>query len=216
MPGWESIHVDDLDSIPVGEGLVWHPVRRRLGIRAFGVNAYTSEAVGDQVVEEHDETKAGSGAGGHEELYVVVRGRATFTIDGETLDAPAGTLVFIGEPKAKRVAVAEERGTLVLAVGGEAGEAYAVSPWEFNFAAMPLRREGRYAEAIELLEEGLRECPGNGAILYNLACAEARAGLPLEALDHLQEAVRLRPDLRARAREDTDLEFLRREPGFPA
>ena len=213
MAGWEAVNFDDLDSIPVGEGLVWHPVRRRLGIRAFGVNAYTSEGVGGQVVEEHDET--GGGAGGHEELYVVVRGRARFTVDGETLDAPAGTLVFISDPKVKRVAIAEEEGTLVLAVGGEPGRAYAISPWEFNFAAMPLRRDGRFEEAIALMEEGLRECPGNGAILYNLACAEARAGRPLEALTHLQEAVRVRPDLRARAQDDTDFESIRREQGFP-
>jgi tetratricopeptide (TPR) repeat protein len=213
MAGWESIHIGDLDSIPIGEGVVWRPVRRRLGIRAFGVNAYTSEAAGSQIIEEHDE--AAGGAGGHEELYVVVSGHATFTIDGETLDAPAGTLVFIGDPKVRRVAISEQEGTLVLAVGGEPGRAYAISPWEFNFAAMQLRLEGRYEEAIDLLEEGRRECPGNGAILYNLACSEARAGRPLDALVHLQEAVRLRPDLRARAQQDTDLESIRREPGFP-
>jgi tetratricopeptide (TPR) repeat protein len=146
---------------------------------------------------------------------VVVSGHATFTIDGETLDAPAGTLVFIGDPKVRRVAISEQEGTLVLAVGGEPGRAYVISPWEFNFAAMQLRLEGRYEEAIDLLEEGRRECPGNGAILYNLACSEARAGRPLDALVHLQEAVRLRPDLRARAQQDTDLESIRREPGFP-
>ena len=111
-------------------------MRRRLGIRAFGINAYTSEGVGQHVVEEHDET--GSGAGGHEEMYVVVRGRATFTLGGETLDAPAGTIVFIRDPAVKRVAIAEEEGTLVLAVGGEPGAPYEVSPWE-----CVLRRDAR-------------------------------------------------------------------------
>ena len=213
MPGWDSVNLGDLDAIPVGEGLVWHPVRRRLGIRAFGVNAYSSDAIGHQVVEEHDET--GSGAGGHEELYVVVRGRATFTIDGETLDAPAGTLVFVHDPNVARVAIAEDEGTVVLAVGGEPGRAYKISPWEFNFAAMPLRREGRFAEAIELMEEGLRECPGNAAILYNLACAESRGNRPLDALAHLQAAVDANPEYRVRARRDPDFDPIRREQGFP-
>src|SRR5205085_10592306 len=104
MSGWETVHLDELDSIPIA-GVVWHPVRRRLGVRAFGVNAYTAEGVGKQVVEEHDET--GGGAGGHEELYLVVQGRATFTVDGETIEAPAGTIVFIRDPKLKRVALAE-------------------------------------------------------------------------------------------------------------
>jgi tetratricopeptide (TPR) repeat protein len=213
--GWEAVNVDDLDSIPVAEGLVWHPVRRRLGIGAFGVNAYTSDAAGHQVVEEHDETKAGGGAGGHEELYVVVRGHATFTLDGETLDAPAGTLVFIRDPKVKRVAIAEEKGALVLAVGGEPGRAYEVSPWEFNFAAMPLLRKGRFAEAIELMEEGLRECPGNASILYNLACAEARSGRTEDALAHLREAVERDAKYAGYAVTDLDLESIRGEPGFP-
>jgi tetratricopeptide (TPR) repeat protein len=213
--GWEVTSFDELDSIPVAEGLVWHPVRRRLGIEAFGTNAYTAERVGDQVVEEHDETRAGGGAGGHEELYVVVRGRATFTLDGETVDAPAGTLVFIREPKVRRVAIAEEEGTLVLAVGGEAGRPYEVSPWEWTFVAMPALRTGRWDEAIAILEDGLRAKPGNASILYNLACAEAGAGRTADALAHLDEAVRALPALAARAREDPDLDPIRGEPGFP-
>src|SRR3954470_3925368 len=103
MKGWEVIHVDELDSIPVA-GVVWHPVRRRLGVRAFGINAYTAEGVGKHVVEEHEES---GGGGGHEEPYLVVRGHATFTVDDETIDAPAGTIVFIRDPKLKRVALAE-------------------------------------------------------------------------------------------------------------
>ncbi len=215
MSGWEAVSFGDLDSIPVGEGLVWHPVRRRLGIRAFGVNAYTSEAVGDQVVEEHDETKANGLPGGHEELYVVVRGHATFTLDGETLEAPAGTLVFIRDPKVRRVAIANQEGTLVLAVGGEPGRAHEVSAWEFNFAAMPLLRERRFVEAIELLDEGLRERPGSPSILYNLACAEAQAGRPQDALAHLAQAVDGDPTYAGRAATDPDLDAIRDEPGFP-
>ena len=119
MTGWEVTSFDSLDAIPVGDGVVWRPVRRQFDIRAFGTNAYTSEGVGKHIIEEHDEL--GAGAGGHEELYVVVRGRATFTVDGERIDAPAGTLVFIRDPALKRVAIAEEEGTVVLAVGGEPG-----------------------------------------------------------------------------------------------
>jgi tetratricopeptide (TPR) repeat protein len=213
--GWRVTSFDELDSIPVSHGLVWHPVRRKLGIRAFGTNAYTADRVGDQVVEEHDEVKGGGGAGGHEEMYVVVRGRATFTLDGETIDAPAGTLVFIRDPKVRRVAIAEEDGTLVLAVGGEAGQAYEASPWEWSFVAMPALRSGRWQEAIEILEDGLRERPGNASLLYNLACAEAGAGRKEDALAHLREAVEARPDLAERARADSDLDPIRGEPGFP-
>ncbi len=212
--GWESIHFDELDAIPVAEGLVWHPVRRRLGIGAFGINAYTSEHAGGQIVEDHDEL--GSGAGGHEELYVVVRGRATFTVAGETRDAPAGTLVYVSDPALRRSAIAEEKDTLVLAIGGEPGRAYEVSAWESYFAAMPSFRAERWDEAIALMEEGLRERPGHPSLLYNLACAESRAGRPLDALTHLQAAVRGDAKWFAAAQTDPDFDPIRREPGFPA
>jgi tetratricopeptide repeat protein len=214
MSGWEVTSFDSLDAIPVGDGVVWRPVRRQFDIRAFGTNAYTSEGVGKHIIEEHDEL--GAGAGGHEELYVVVRGRATFTVDGETTDAPAGTLIFIRDPALKRFAIAEEDDTVVLAVGGEPGQAYAVSPWEFSFGAMPALAAGRYDEAIALLESGLAEYPGNASILYNLACAESLHGLTAQAITHLGEALPGNPKYAARAAVDPDFDPIRGEPGFPA
>ena len=215
MTGWEAVHIDDLDAIPVAQGLEWRPVRRRLGIHAFGINAYTSEAVGDQIVEEHDELtdrRRGRPRGDlHRPPWA-----GDVHIDGEALDAPAGTLVFIREPALKRVAIAEEEGTFVLAVGGEPGRAYEVSPWEFSFSAAPLLKAGRFDEALALLNEGLAEHPRNASLLYNLACAEAQTNHPLEALTHLSEALLLNPGYSENARSDPDFDPIRAEPGFPA
>jgi tetratricopeptide (TPR) repeat protein len=212
-PRWEAVHVDDLDAVPISDGVVWRPLRRRLGIRAFGTNVYTSEGVGQHVVEDHDEL--GSGAGGHEEMYVVLRGRARFRLDGEEVDAPAGTVLFVRDPAVKRVAFEQEEGTVVLAVGGEPGRAYEVSPWEHNFAALPLMRAGRWDEALELLEAALDEHPGNGSILYNLACAEAQSGRTAAALAHLRDAVAGSPRYLEAAATDPDFDPIRQEPGFP-
>jgi len=191
--------------------LAWRPVRRTLGIQAFGINAYTADK-GELVVEEHDET--GHGAGHHEELYVVVSGHATFTVDGEEIDAPPGTLVFLDDPKERRGAVATEDGTTVLAVGGARGEAYRVSPWEYNFAAIPAWSREDWSEAERVLREGLEAHPANPSVLYNLACVLAQSGKTDEALDSLRQALAAEPKYREYAETDTDLEPLRGHPRF--
>ncbi|MFN2432124.1 MAG: hypothetical protein ABR599_04785 [Gemmatimonadota bacterium] len=112
----------------------WKPIRHHLGILGFGVNAYVARSAGDALVPEHDEVPAeGPGLEGHEELYFVSRGRARFRVDGEDVDAPAGTLVFVRDPTVVRSAVAAEDGTTVLVAGAQPGIAFSVSPWETSY-----------------------------------------------------------------------------------
>jgi tetratricopeptide (TPR) repeat protein len=209
----KTLRIDEIAPISVvGDELDWRPIRRTLGIEAFGINAYTANA-GGLVVEEHDET--GAGAGHHEELYVVVRGRATFTVDGESFDAPVGTLVFLDDPKERRAARAVEDGTTVLAIGGARGEGFQISPWEFRFAATPAVKTGRYPDAEQLIREGLALHPGNPALLYDLACYAALQGRRDEALEHLEAAVTGDPKCLAYATEDPDFDSIRDDPRFP-
>lgn len=205
--------IHEIEPIPVvGGELQWRPLRRTLGIQAFGINAYTADA-GELVVEEHDET--GAGAGHHEELYVVVAGHATFTVDGEEIDAPVGTCVFLDDPKERRGARADEDGTTVLAIGGERGAGFKVSPWEFAFAGVPAYEAKRYDEAMALLREGLELHPRNEALLYDLACMEALTGDKDAALEHLAEAAK-NPRMREAAEKDNDFDSLRDDPRFSA
>jgi mannose-6-phosphate isomerase-like protein (cupin superfamily) len=88
------------------------------GIRGFGINAFRAGREGDAVVEDHVESP------GQEELYVVVRGRARLVVGEETIDAPAGTAVFVPQPDVRRRGVAPEDGTVVLAVGGWRDQPY--------------------------------------------------------------------------------------------
>jgi Cupin domain len=101
---WNVAHLDEIEPIaePDPGEYVWKPVRHRLGIDAFGVNAWVAREPGDRVIEEHAEDE-------HEELYLVVSGRATFTVDGETVDAPAGTLLHVRAPGVNRTASARSR-----------------------------------------------------------------------------------------------------------
>jgi tetratricopeptide (TPR) repeat protein len=209
----KTVRIDEIPAIPVVDGqLQWRPVRRTLGIEAFDINAYTANA-GELVVEEHDET--GAGAGHHEELYVVVTGGATFTVDGESVDAPVGTMVFLDDPKEQRGARADEDGTTVLAIGGVRGEAFKISPWEFTFAGTPAYKAKRYHEAEALLHEGLKLYPDNPSLLYDLACLDALQGRRDEALQHLRTALEAQPKYKEFAATDHDLESIRDDPRFP-
>jgi quercetin dioxygenase-like cupin family protein len=202
-------HLSDLESIPVGEhGLRWRPIRSRLGIQAFGVNAYTSAQVGGEVVEEHTEETYG-----HEELYFVVSGRARFTLDGEEVDAPAGTIVHLPEPSVRRSAVALAPETTVLAVGGKRGEPFRPSAWELFFRAARLPPE----EALALVEGAEGYAVESASYQYNLACFRALAGRRDEALAALRSALEQdRERIRAWAEKDEDFDSLRDDPEFVA
>jgi tetratricopeptide (TPR) repeat protein len=205
--------INEIEPLPAG-GVGYRLVRRALGISAFGVNAFTADA-GVQLIEDHDET--GENAGRHEELYVVLTGRARFTIDGAEHDAPAGTFVFIPDPASRRSAVAIEDGTSALAVGGRAGEPYEVSAWEASFVAKGLADAGNPAAAADLMADELATRPDQAGVLYNAACFEALAGRREAALEHLRAALEIEPDeVRAWAANDTDLDSLRDDPAFPA
>lgn len=204
-------HIDALDAIEMPDGFVWRPIRRHFDIRGFGVNAYTALEVGGLIVEPHTE-----GNLKHEEIYLVLRGRALFTVDGNEHELGAGQLVFVRDPELRRGAVALEADTIVLALGGKPGEPHTVSAWEAMFAAVPASREGNWAEAIRIHVEALAELPDHPALLYNLACMEARGGRQLDALLHLQRAVELDPKTAEWAAKDSDFAAIRSEPGFPA
>jgi AraC-like ligand binding domain len=201
------VHIDELESIPVGDrGLMWRPIRSRFGIRAFGTNAYTAD-VGDEIVEEHTE-----GTYKHEEMYVVVRGRATFTLDGKQIDAPAGTIVHLPDPSVRRTAVAEEHGTTVLAVGAKPGEAFQPSGWELGFRASKMEP----ADAVAYVEEHMNEYPDMAATHYNLACFRALAGDREGALDEAQRAYEMDSESFVKwAENDSDFDSIRDDPRFP-
>jgi tetratricopeptide (TPR) repeat protein len=204
-------HIDELDRIEMPDGFVWRPIRRHFDIRGFGVNAYSALEVGGQIVESHTEDQLG-----HEEIYLVLRGRARFTVDGNEHELAAGQLVFVRDPQLRRGAIALEEETVVLALGGKPGEPHVVSAWEAMFAAVPYSREENWDEAIRIHVEALLEQPEHPALLYNLACMEARGGRHLDALLHIQRAVELDPKWADYAAKDSDFAAIMSEPGFPA
>jgi tetratricopeptide (TPR) repeat protein len=209
MSGYAVAHLEEIDEISDGRE-PWRPVRHHFGITSFGINVWTAHEAGDRIINEHDEAEA---EGGDEELYFVQQGRAVFELDGERVDAPAGTFVFV--PRGvKRTAFAEEPWTTILAVGGVPGKAYQPAGWELWAPIRPLYEAGEYAEAADRAQELAKAHPEYPALLYNLACCESLAGRTDDAIEHVRQAIAGYEPLRELAKGDSDLDPIRDEPAF--
>jgi hypothetical protein len=207
------VHLDDIAS-GRPEGVDWLPLRAELGISAFGVGVYRADA-GEEVVPRHAE--AGNGAGVHEELYVVISGRATFTVDDETFDAPVGTCVF-AVPGERREARGEEAGTTVLAVGAPAGEVFQPAPWEYGARAARAAELGDVDELERVADEGIAAYGEHVTMLYAKACVAAQRGRRDEALEYLGRAAQdddFGDWVRENAPREPMLEPIRSDPAFP-
>jgi tetratricopeptide (TPR) repeat protein len=206
MSGYAVTQLDEIDEMDDGR-CPYRPVRHHFGITAFGVNAWTARDAGDRIINEHDESDE------NEELYLVQQGRAVFELDGERLDAPAGTLVF-ARPGVKRTAFAEEPGTTIVAVGGTPGQAYEPHGWELWAPLRPLYEAGEYAEAADRGRELVEAHPEYADLFYNVACCESLAGRTTDAVDHLRRAIDMSERFRAYAKDDSDFDPIRDEPAF--
>ena len=200
---WKVARLDDIERR--GRSI---PVREHLGIHSFGINAWRRSEDGT-LINDHDE------AGGQEELYIVLDGTATFEVDGETIDAPAGTFLYVG-PEARRKATGD---ATVLALGGTHGEAYQGldwgDAWPFHRESLNAYGEQRYADALEQVRGGLEHTPDHAGFHYNYACFATLAGeTGDEIFGHLRRSVELFPPFRDQARGDDDLATVRDDPRF--
>ena len=206
MSEYKVAHLDDIDELDDGRE-PYRPVRHHFGITGFGITTWTAREAGDRIINEHDETDS------DEELYLVLRGRAVFELDGENVDAPAGTFVF-APPGVKRTAFAEEAGTTIVAIGGVPGKAYEPVGWELW---MPLRQQyeaGEYEVVVERLREIVDANPQYALLHYNLACLESLTGRTDDALEHLGRSIEMSEQFREYAKGDSDLDPIRNEPAF--
>jgi len=213
--GYVFAMLDELESAPLlapgatDDGRERFDVRRRLGISSFGIQAFGAPA-GIDVVREHDESFLGEA--GQEELYVVVSGAATFEIDGESVEAPAGSLVHV-RPTAKRKATAKDDGTTILVVGGTPGKAYEPAPEEAR-EAFAAYNAGDYATAIAKQLVVVEKRPTDAVARFNAGCFAARAGDADGAIAHLRRAIELNERVKQLVETDEDLDSIRDDPRF--
>ena len=208
MAGYAVAHLDEIEEF-TDAGCHYRPVRHHLGITAFGATVWTARAAGDLVINEHDEGDPTA----DQELFLVLRGHAVFELDGDLVDAPAGTLVF-APPRTRRMASAKEDGTTIIALEGTPGKAYKARGWELWAPLAPLYFAGQYAEVADRLGDLVADSQQYPMLFFNLACCESLSGRTSDALDHLRHAVEMAEEFRQSARDDSDLDPIRDEPAF--
>jgi tetratricopeptide (TPR) repeat protein len=212
---YQTAHISQIEGRRFDErARARRPIREYFDIGAFGVNAFTAAEAGEELVEAHDELSGG--ADGHEELYFVSAGHAVFTVNGEEVDAPAGTFVFVRDPGATRSAVTAAPDTTVLIVGAPRGRVYRVGAWEYSSVGLARSGQDDYEGALAAFRQGLAEYPGDAGVLYNMACVESLEGDKDAALGHLREALASDPqNVPCWAADDADLYPIRGEEGYP-
>ena len=184
-------------------------VRRSFDITAFGVQAFSAPS-GVDVIRAHDEMLLGEA--GQEELYIVLQGAATFEIDGEPIDAPAGSLVHV-RPTAMRKATAKDEDTTILVVGGTPGKAYEPAPQE-TAEAYAAYDAGDYERALAKQRVVVEKRPEDPVAHFNAGCYAARAGLADEAIEHLRRAIEINERIKELAASDEDLDSIRDDERF--
>lgn len=208
MPKYAVAHVDDIDEFADGR-CRYRPIRHHLGISAFGVNAWTGHDAGDLIINEHDEDDPTR----DEELFLVLQGRASFELDGDRVEAPPGTFVF-ASPLMKRTAIAEEPGTVIVAIEGTPGKAYDARGWELWAPLAPLYEAGEYAEVADRLRTLVETSPQYPMLFFNLGCCQSLLGRTTLALVSLRRAVEMSDEFRETAKTDPDLDPIRGEEAF--
>jgi tetratricopeptide (TPR) repeat protein len=208
MAAYTVARLDEIQEF-ADAGCHYRPIRHHMGITAFGVTAWSAHAAGDLVINEHDEGDPTA----DQELFLVLCGHAVFELDGDLVDAPAGTLVF-APPRTRRMATAKEQGTTIIALEGTPGQAYEPRGWELWAPLAPLYAAGEYAEAADRLRALVASTPQYPMLFFNLACCQSLSGQTSDALDHLRHAVEMSEEFRESAKTDSDLDPIRNEPAF--
>jgi hypothetical protein len=207
--------LDELEPAPLiapgatDDGRQRFDVRRHLDIASFGIQAFRAPR-GVDVIFEHDETLLGEA--GQEELYIVLNGAATFEIDGESVEAPASSLVYV-RPTAKRKATAMDDGTTILVVGGTPGKAFEPAPEEAG-EAFAAYGAADYETAIAKQLVVVEKRPNDPVAHFNAGCFAARAGRHDQAIEHLRRAVEINERITELMATDEDLDSIREDQRF--
>ncbi len=174
---------------------------------SIGATAWTASEAGDPIIAEYDADSAPA-----EQLFLVVSGGAIFNVEGETLTARPGTLVFTA-PGVNRTG-GPQNPARPSSPSMVRHTAYDATGWELWAPLVPLNESGQHTELASRMVEVIATNPQYPMLGYNLACCESLSGRTDEAIEHLRQAVQAAEKFRADARDDADFDPVRNEPAF--
>lgn len=116
------VHLSDVPEHAIADGR-WQPLNHRLGIRNFGVNAVVMDP-GEDADIAHTESDSQ-----HQEVYVVVAGRAAFRLGDQDVEAGPGDVVAVPDPAERRDYRALEPGTRIVCFGAGPGAEHDFGAW---------------------------------------------------------------------------------------
>jgi mannose-6-phosphate isomerase-like protein (cupin superfamily) len=122
------LRLSDVPVTATDEGR-WQALNGPLGVTTFGVNAVVLDP-GEEIDIEHDETSSR-----HQEVYVVVTGRAVFSVGTEEVQAGPGDVVAVADPGERRSYRALEPGTRIVCFGAGPGAEHPYGDWIAEAAA---------------------------------------------------------------------------------
>ncbi len=122
------LHLADTPETHIPDGH-WQALNEPLGIRTFGISAVRLEP-GEAPDIEHDEA-----ASGHQEVYIVVAGRAAFRLGEEEAEAGPGDVVAVPDPAERRAYRAIEPATRIVCLGAGPGAEWGFGAWIAEKAA---------------------------------------------------------------------------------
>src|SRR3954447_14744288 len=114
--------VKRIDDMTATFGGGFRLARAELGVTAWGMQVLDLPPNLTEGYPDHDHSETGQ-----EEVFLVLRGSATMTVEGEEIELSPDVMVRVA-PDVKRCIRTGPEGARILALGGTPGTAYEINP----------------------------------------------------------------------------------------
>jgi quercetin dioxygenase-like cupin family protein len=120
--GYTILHREEFESMEGSGECTWGLARKSLGVSAMGMNLVEIGPGGQ--IPEHDETGREQ-----EEVFIIWSGDATAVVDGNDIEAPAGTFVRVSPETRRTIRNDSDQPLRMLIVSAPVASGYEPMGW---------------------------------------------------------------------------------------